>query len=373
MPRPEVEEIYTGLSPLVSIIILNYNGANYVQRCLRRVLSTDYPNFEIIVVDNASLDRSIDTIIQLLSNCARPYKIIKNDTNYGFAEGNNIGLAAAHGEYIVFLNNDTEVDRFWLRELMRVASLDPTVGVIQSKLLWLSDHRILDSAGDYIDHYGSAFRRGGEWREVDAGQYDNVEEVFSARGAAMLVKRKVLDEIGPFDPKFFLTLEDIDLCWRARLAGYKVIYVPTSIVYHQCPCSSNSLLRMYHAEKNPPALLIKNYGFPNLLRYLTIRILIYSVAILKSLFEGFASTSRMNVFLTRLRAATWVITHLRYILRQRSICQYRVRRVPDTQITRFMLNTTLKEYTWFLVRSGKAERLRMEAARHYFDRGYTRH
>jgi len=369
----DVEEMSTEPSPLVSVIILNYNGGNYIQRCLYGVLSTDYPNFEIIVVDNASRDRSIDIIVRLLSNCSRPYKIIKNDRNHGFAEGNNIGLAASHGEYVVFLNNDTEVDRFWLKELVRIGSSDPTIGVVQSKLLRLSDHRIFDSAGDYIDHYGTAFRRGGEWREVDTGQYDDVQEVFSARGAAMLVKRTVLDEIGPFDPKFFLTVEDIDLCWRARLAGYKVMYAPTSVVYHICPCSSNPLLRMYHARKNTPVLLIKNYSFSNLLRYLTMRILIYSVSILKSLFVAFLSTDHMNVFLTRLRAVTWVITHLRYVLRQRSICQYRVRRVPDTQIVKFMLNTTLKEYTWLLVKStAKAEHLRMEAARQYFNRGYTR-
>jgi len=367
-----VEEIHTVLYPSVSVIILNYNGGNYIQRCLHGVLSTDYPNFEVIVIDNASLDKSIDTIIQLLSNCTRPYEIIKNDRNYGFAEGNNIGLAAADGEYIVFLNNDTEVDRFWLKELVRVASLDPKIGVVQSKLLRLSDHRIIDSAGDYIDHYGHAFRRGGDWRELDTGQYDNVQEVFSARGAAMLIKRKMLDEIGPFDPKFFITLEDIDLCWRARLAGYRVMYAPASVVYHRCHCSGNSLLWVYHAEKNALVLLIKNYGFPNLLRYLTMRTLIYSVCFMKSLFKAFVSIDHMKVFLTRLKGLTWVITHLRYVLRQRSICQYRVRRVPDTQITRFMLNTTLKQYTWLLVKWAKAEHLRMEAARCYFNRGYTR-
>jgi len=216
------------MRPLVSIIVLNYNGMKFLPGCLSTLLNTSYPNFEIIVVDNSSKDGSVDLIKRSFGSSPR-LTVQQNERNFGFAEGNNIGARLANGKYIVFLNVDTQTDSEWLTKLVEVMESDESIGAAQNKLL-LFDHSTIDSTGDFINFYGRGWMRG--YGEQDKGRYNKADEVFSARGAAMIVKKQVLEEVGYFDPAFFMVCEDIDLSWRIRLRGCKVMFVPKSIVYH---------------------------------------------------------------------------------------------------------------------------------------------
>lgn len=329
--------------PLVSIIIPNYNGSHYIVNCLNSVFGSFYSDFEVIFVDNASTDDSL-LIVNSFKKVAKNHQltIIPNSSNLGFAQGNNIGIAYARGEYLVFLNNDTVVEPTWLQEMVTAMVLDQEIGAAQSKLLILNDReRIFDSAGDFMDFYGTVLRRGGG--EKDLGQYETRTEVFSARGACMIVRQSVLKEVGGFDPSFVLGFEDVDLCWRIRLRGYKIVYVPRSIVFHK-GYGTPSHLRNVRQEPLP-LLMIKNYDAFNLLLYLSP----YLVFTLISFILDILLRRNLFLALNRFNELRWVMLNLRSILTKRQIVQGLVRRVPDKTVKKMMLQSNLGLYTRFVL------------------------
>ena len=182
-------------STLISVIILNYNGKDYNGKCLTSVFASNYSNYEVIFVDNNSTDDSV-RIVESMFGANQRLRVILNGKNLGFAEGNNIGVKYAKGKYLVFLNNDTEVDPSWLLEISKVFSSDRNIAAAQCKLLQLDDRKTLESAGHYIDYFGIAHIRGEN--EVDLGQYDNVDEIFGATGAAFIVRSDVFNEVKGF-------------------------------------------------------------------------------------------------------------------------------------------------------------------------------
>jgi GT2 family glycosyltransferase len=185
--------------PLVSIIVLNFNGkktlGKILEDCLLSVLETNYPNMELIFVDNASTDDSVAFVTKRFSSSSN-LRIIRNDKNYGFAEGNNRGIREARGKYLALLNSDTKVDPDWLRELV-VAAQNSQVGAVQSKLLIMNMPTQLDSAGGLIDYYGYPYEIG---RLQEASRYERSREIFYAKGASILLKREVLNKTGLIDP-----------------------------------------------------------------------------------------------------------------------------------------------------------------------------
>src|SRR5512138_3034202 len=202
---------------MISVIILNFNGKRYLEKCLSSLESQTYRDFEVIVVDNASSDGSVDYL-----KAGFPLvRIVENKKNLGFAGGTNSGIRRAEGEYILTLNNDTQVDRRFLECLAEPMQSDKSVGVCASKML-LPDGRI-NSAGICLSRSGAAWDRG--IFEQDHGQYDCQQEVFGACAGAALYRKEMLDEIGLFDEDFFLYMEDVDLAFRAKLAGWKCVYV----------------------------------------------------------------------------------------------------------------------------------------------------
>lgn len=275
-----------------------------------------------------------------IQNVTKKHKIviIRNSSNLGFAKGNNIGAKYAAGEYLIFLNNDTVVELTWLRELVTVMQADPKIGAAQSKLLAL-DHteRIFDSAGDFIDFYGITLSRAAG--EQDLGQYETIEEVFSARGACMIVRQSVLKEVGGFDPGFVLGYEDIDLCWRIRLRGYKVVYVPRSVVFHK-GYGTSSYLRKVSRDPHP-LLMIKNYDVFNLTLYFPPYLLVTLGAFVLDVFL------RRNLYLafSRFDTMRWVIFNFRGILAKRYVVQRLIRRVPDKTVKRMMLQSNFISHT----------------------------
>ena len=245
--------------PLASVIILNWNGGTYVEESIVSILKQNYPEYELIVVDNGSTDFSLQTIKDRFKD---KLCLIENKTNMGFAAGNNIGIRQARGEYVVLLNNDATVDISWLKELVAIAEIDPSVGMCASKVLNYFNRDIIDTAGHLV--YRDGLNRGRGRLEKDKGQYDKIEEVFFPSGAAALYRKAMLDEIGLFDEDFFAYGEDADIGIRGRLGGWKCVYVPTAIAYHRYSASSSaySPMKAFFVERNRAWVALKNFPLP---------------------------------------------------------------------------------------------------------------
>ena len=220
--------------PKVSIIIVNWNGKEYLSDCLTSVFNQTYQNYEVILVDNGSTDGSVEFVRENYPNI----KIIKLDKNYGFIKGNNIGMREASKnkdtKYIAWLDNDTKVDRNWLSELVKIAESDEKIGICGSKIFFMDNPAIIYSTG-HIFKWGMLIDRG--HGKIDKGQYNGKSDIFSASVAACLLKREMSEELGLFEESFFAGYdkgyEDPKLPWRANKIGWKTRYVPTSVVYHK--------------------------------------------------------------------------------------------------------------------------------------------
>lgn len=248
-------------TPRVSIIIVSWNARSLVERCLPSVMATDYSNFEVIFADNASSDGSAAWV-------AREYpevKIVRHPENWLFCRGNNAAVPHASGEYVVLLNNDVEVPPGWLRPLVDVMTRHNDVAAVQPKLLQYDDRSQFEyagAAGGYLDRAGYPFTRGRlfDTMERDRGQYDDARDVFWATGAALLLRRSALDEVGLLDERFEMHMEEIDLCWRLWRHGYRVRVEPQSTVYHIGGASlpQASPRKTYYNFRNSLLMLYKN-------------------------------------------------------------------------------------------------------------------
>jgi len=325
----------SGAEP-VTVIVINYNGlrSGYLEECLRSVYCTQYPYFDVIFVDNASRDGSLEYVKKSFPQT----KIVANSTNLGYAEGNNIAMREAGGRYIALLNHDTKVSPNWLENSTKVLRSQHAVAVVACKLLSSDNTTKIDGAGGVADIYGFPNERGRIFGslETDKGQYDEVSEVFYASGSAMIISKDALHEVGFFDPTFFMYFEDMDLCWRLRLRGYKVLFAPNSIVYHKrglrTPLGKPLNYGMlYHYHKNHLATLIKNCSYSSLARTLpffgAVKILIAVQHLMKRELVG-TKAVLLGLF--------WNLKELRYVLRQRCIVQRIIRRVQEKDIRKLM-------------------------------------
>jgi len=249
---------------IVSFIIVNLNGEPFLFNNLSSVFGQKTKRaFEVILVDNASTDGSLKIVSQKFPEV----RIIKNSKNLGFAEGNNQGIEVATGTYILTLNNDTELKEGFLEEMLYAAEGSAEdVGMWAPKILSLEDNNIIDSAGGLLI-YGNGLAKGRGRLEKDEGRYDTVEEVFIPSACAALYSAKMLGDIGGFDSDFFAYCEDTDLGLRARLAGWKTIYVPGAVVYHYYSGTSGRYtpFKAYLAERNHLWVAVKNFPLPMLL------------------------------------------------------------------------------------------------------------
>ena len=213
------------MSPLISIIILNYNAGELLIDCVDSIKKSNYKNLEIIVADNISKDESH-------LKCKEKFpdiKLIENSENLGYCEGNNVGIRTAKGEYVVILNPDTIVHSNWLDELL-LAYIKNGEGLYQPKFLANTDHSILLSTGNMIQIFGFGYSR--SKGDIDKGNFEKLERVNFASGTCIFTSKKILEEIGLFESFLFAFHDDLELCWRGALMGIKSFYVPTSIVYH---------------------------------------------------------------------------------------------------------------------------------------------
>ena len=356
------------LSPRISIIILNYNGSKYIERCIESVLKSEYDNFELLIVDNNSTDESMDIINTVFNNDYR-IKLIRNNKNLGFAEGNNIGAQHATGKYLVMLNIDTVVHPKWLAEIISVMESDRTIGVAQPKLMLLDNKSIFDSAGDYLDFYGFSFRRGGEWFEKDIGQFDTVHDIFSARGAALVTRKEIVQTIGLFDGDYFLDFEDIDFCWRVRLYGKRVVFVPRSIVYHKGAGISSQAdfdIKNMHPTKNLLMTMVKNYDTNHMIKFVIIPHIVSFITgffILEQII--IRRGDRLKRIKYRIQGYYWLVCNMKKLQSKRYNIQNTIRKTPDSEIMKYMLKTSIWDILVLSVNILKIGRL--EAHMIYFN------
>jgi GT2 family glycosyltransferase len=239
--------------PLLSIVIPNWNGARFLPTCLDSLARQTYPRLEIIVVDNASSDESA-----VLVKAQYPQVILLElPENRGFTGACNAGMERASGACIALLNNDTEVHPDWATAVIDAFARCPEAGSVASKMLLFDRRDHLHTAGDFFTVDGRAGNRG-VWQQ-DSGQFDEETYVFSACGGSAVYRRQMLDQIGLLDDDFFFSGEDVDLGWRAQLAGWRCLYVPSAIVYHHLSATGGGVTASYYDGRNLIFILAKNY------------------------------------------------------------------------------------------------------------------
>ncbi|MFA5571728.1 MAG: glycosyltransferase family 2 protein [Crenarchaeota archaeon] len=216
-------------TPLVSVVVLNYNGENYLLNCLASVLKNDYSNYELILVDNASTDKSLKLAETYFGGNPR-LRIIQNKENLGFSGGNNIGFQHSSGKYIVFLNNDTTVASDWLTQLVNAMENDSTIGIAQS-LIYTIDGEKIQTAGWLFSNY--LLKKYGLFEgKPDTSLYKQTFEVSFVCGASMIIRREILEVMGAFDDRIPFFYDDTLLSLKTILAGKKVVTVSNSKVFH---------------------------------------------------------------------------------------------------------------------------------------------
>ena len=244
----------SNMNPFVSIIILNYNAGNLLLNCVDSVFKSTYPNFEVLVVDNISTDNSHIT-------CKKKFekiRLIENKENFGYCEGNNIGIRNANGEFIVILNPDTIVEPDWLNHLMSAYN-EFGEGLYQPKFFSLNEKLVLQSTGNMLHIFGFGFAK--DKGKIGDEKIESVEKINYASGTCLFTSKIVLDKIGLLDPFLFLYHDDLDLGWRAAHIGINSFYVPKSIIYHAESYSIKwSSKKFYWLERNRKYCILTHYS-----------------------------------------------------------------------------------------------------------------
>lgn len=246
----------------IYIVVLNWNGFSDTKECLDSLKRIDYTNYEIIVVDNGSTDGSAQKIEKDF-----PFvSLIKNKENLGFSKGNNIGIRKAmkyDTDYILLLNNDVIVDPKFLSELVRGAETDPKIGMANPKIYYYDRPNVIWYAGARFNNIiGSSPHIG--WKEEDEGQFDNKREPERLTGACMLIKKCVIKDVGYLNEDYFAIVEDSEFSIRVKRAGYKLLFVPESIIWHKVSSSSggeDSPQNIYYSTRNTLYLIKEYYLF----------------------------------------------------------------------------------------------------------------
>jgi GT2 family glycosyltransferase len=306
------------VQPDVSVVIVSWNGRHHLDTCLSSVAAQRDVNIETIVVDNGSTDGTVGYLRERF-----PWvKLVTLAENRGFAGGNNAGARAASGRFLAFLNNDTAADADWLRALLSGIDEPTRFVLVTSRIVYMHDPDVIDSAGDGVLRWGGAFKRHhGEPATAAAA----TQEVFGMCGAACMMPKAVFDEVGGFDDDFFASHEDVDLSYRARLRGYRCRYVAEAIVRHvgSATLGTASEFAVFHGQRNLEWMYVKDTPWSLLWTTLPGHI-VYDVA------AGvhFARIGRLRAYL---RAKAAALAGLPRMLRKRSAVQ-RTRRVGAAEI-----------------------------------------
>lgn len=318
-------------NPFVSVVIPNWNGKHLLKICLPSLGKQTLRNSEIIVVDNGSQDGSGKYIKE---NYPKVF-VIELDKNYGFAKAVNIGIRRSKGNYLIILNNDTEADKDYLKYLVQAAGQHPEVGFVTAKILNFYKRNILDSAGDAVDVVGHSYNIG--LGEKDGEKFNKEGYSFLVTAGGSLFKREVFKKIGYFDEDYHTYMEDVDLCLRAQLQGFKGWYEPKAILYHIRKATSSRIIRLseYWHFRNmtqniikdyPTALFLKNFNWLKILLVNLNTVLFFA---------------KNGLLWEALRAEAYIFFHLPALLRKRYFIQkskkvtdeYIIENIRDKKIT----------------------------------------
>jgi len=315
--------------PLVSVIVVNWNGKHLLETCLGALAAQTFQDFELIVVDNGSSDGSAEWVALHYPGA----RLIRLEGNCGFSGGNNVGLRAARGEFVALLNNDVEAAPGWLEALLRTMAAHPEVGACDSKVFFYDRRDVLWAAGGEYTISGSVVHRGYRQRDGD-GRYSTEADVFIAIASAALYRRTALEQVGLFDEDFFSGYEDVDLSFRLHAAGYRVLNAPRAVAFHRVSETArvNSEFYVFHGQKNVLFTFLKNMPAPLLVKYLPLH-LIYTLGSL----AYFARQRRLRA---ALRGKLAVLRQWREIMRKRRAVQ-RLRTAPSPLLDGLMSRSWL--------------------------------
>ena len=283
---------------------------------MNSLINTSYPDFEIIVVDNASTDQSVP----YLRERHKSIKVIEVGENRGFAEGSNVGASMATGTILAFLNNDMEVHSDWLTNAVTKLTSDSKAAVVQCKIMKYNNRGRIDCIGLSVDRFNLVHMIG--QGEIDQGQYDNLPEIGACSGGAMVIWKHIFNEIGCFDNLYFMYYEDVDLSWRIKIKGFRILPAQASVVYHVGSAttqtsSSSGVTRLtpffgFHTTKNYLYCWFKNASSQVLLVNWPVVLFIVSARISFELLNG-----KTSVALSQMKGTIWNLTNIKYILSQR--------------------------------------------------------
>ena len=277
------------MRPTIAIVILNYNGRRYLEQFLPFVTANVCPGGEVIVADNGSTDDSLAFLEQHYPGL----RVILLDRNYGFAGGYNMALQQVQSDYYVLLNSDVEVTPGWMEPIVGLMESDATIGACQPKIRMYADREFFEyagAAGGWLDYLGYPFARGRIFDvcEKDEGQYNETVPIFWASGAALFIRSKLWHELGGLENFFFAHQEEIDLCWRMQLAGYRVYCCPQSVVFHVGggTLPKGNERKVFLNFRNNLIMMAKCLPAEQWLWKIPVRFLLDSVSAWKSLFAG---------------------------------------------------------------------------------------
>lgn len=319
--------------PQISIIISNYNGVKLgiLQECLKKFINIDYPNYELILVDNASTDNSIK-IAQKIFGGNPKFRIVRNPVNM-YSNGLNLGLEAAKGEYVAYCANDTAVEKKYFTKLVKAFERYPKLALAQGKVVMYYDHSIIDSVGESIDIYANPVTTG--YQSKDKGQYENEDEILSATGTACILKKSTLRKVGNFDPIYGIGYEDIDLALRIRHQGFEIRRIPSAICYHKKGMTDLSpMIRVkvkWNFNKNRISTMIKNYPLSLLPKVLPVTVFIY----LGLMIWDLVVNRDLQLALTRPLSIVWVVFHLPHLLKLRRGIRSKTTKTSDKKVLKF--------------------------------------
>lgn len=324
--------------PLVSIIVTNYNGGQILLDCIESLKKVDYPNFEVVLIDDRSKDDSFEKAIK--NKGKLKLKHSRNKVNLGFAGANNAGLGLASGDYVLLLNNDTTVPSNLLGKLVARMEKDPKMGAAQVKIKMMDSPGFLDNAGSYLTRTGFLVHWG--FGKKDSKEFDKEKTIFSAKGACLMAKREVIDKVGLFDADFVSYIEETDFCWRVWLVGYKIYYLPLTFIRHKVGFTFskqfNPVVVNYNSFKNRILCLYKNLETKNLFL-----IFIPHLLIIAGLSLYYLLRFQFSKFAMIFRAIWWNIKNIKQSSKKRKIVQS-LRVVGDDELFKYVMKKfNLKE------------------------------
>ncbi|OGC50276.1 hypothetical protein A2716_03645 [candidate division WWE3 bacterium RIFCSPHIGHO2_01_FULL_40_23] len=327
----------------VTVLIVNYNGLGVVERCVRSVLSSSYSNLKVVVVDNNSSDGSLK-VLKSFVNKHKNFSLTRLSENLGPAYARNFAMKKIKSKYVAFLDNDTLVKKDWLNEPIKRMEEDSSIGSCQCKLLIAYDRKRFDYIGDYVSQFGFLVQKCATG-EKDEGQYNREFEILSAKSAGMVIRKEAFDKVGGFDDDYFIYVEETDLGWRLWLYGYRNVFTPHSVVYHEYGTTAKRLPKeqnyrvKFHGTKNYILTLLKCLSATSMIKILPIHLFLWV-----SMAFWFLLNGNLRNFFYIMKAILWNVAALGSMFKKRANIQ-KFRVISDKELFKKIMVT--KDLSYF--------------------------